>query len=133
MFKVNRRINFFDCDPAGIIFYSRLFDFCHSAYEQLIESFSISEDYWNNSHYVVPIIHTECDYYSPIKYGDEIEIILSVSELRNSSFELTYNIIKKDEKCASVKTIHVFVDKEDWKKTNIPDEILIGLQKHLSV
>lgn len=132
MFTVNRRINFFDCDPAGIIFYSRLFDFCHSAYEQLIDSFELDEDYWNNSVYVVPIIHTECDYYRPIKYGDEIEIQLSVSNLKNSSFELTYILLLNNEKCALVKTVHVFVNREDWNKMNIPDNIMIGLQRQLA-
>lgn len=132
MFTVNRRINFFDCDPAGIIFYSRLFDFCHSAYEQLIDSFELDEDYWNNSVYVVPIIHTECDYYRPIKYGDEIEIQLSVSNLKNSSFELTYTLLLNNEKCALVKTVHVFVNREDWNKMNIPDNIMIGLQRQLA-
>lgn len=132
MFAVKRRINFFDCDPAGIIFYSRLFDFCHSAYEQLIDSFELDEDYWDNSVYVVPIIHTECDYYRPIKYGDEIEIQLSVSNLKNSSFELTYSLLLNDEKCAVVKTVHVFVSREDWNKMNIPDNIMIGLQRQLA-
>lgn len=132
MFAVKRRINFFDCDPAGIIFFSRLFDFCHSAYEQLIDSFELDEDYWDNSVYVVPIIHTECDYYRPIKYGDEIEIQLSVSNLKNSSFELTYSLLLNDEKCAVVKTVHVFVNREDWNKMNIPDNIMIGLQRQLA-
>lgn len=132
MFTVKRRINFYDCDPAGIIFYSRLFDFCHSAYEQIIESFSLTEDYWDNPHYVVPIIHTECDYYSPIKYGDEIQINVKVTNLRNSSFELSYDILLKSEKCASLKTVHVFVSREDWNKMDIPDDIMIGLQRNLS-
>ncbi|MEP0860246.1 MAG: acyl-CoA thioesterase [Ignavibacterium sp.] len=132
MFAVKRRINFFDCDPAGIIFFSRLFDFCHSAYEQLIDSFDLDEDYWDNPVYVVPIIHTECDYYRPIKYGDEIEIQLSVSNLKNSSFELTYSLLLNDEKCAVVKTVHVFVNREDWNKMNIPNNIMIGLQRQLA-
>ncbi len=99
--RLNEELNFFDCDPAGIIFFSRLFDFCHSAYEQLIDSFDLDEDYWDNPVYVVPIIHTECDYYRPIKYGDEIEIQLSVSNLKNSSFELTYSLLLNDEKMCS--------------------------------
>jgi YbgC/YbaW family acyl-CoA thioester hydrolase len=132
MLTVNRRINFYDCDPAGIIFYSRLFDFCHSAYEQMIESFSLTEDYWDNPQYVVPIIHAECDYFSPIKYGDEIQIIVKVTELRSSSFELSYDLMLNSMKCASLKTVHVFVSREDWNKMNIPDDILIGLQRNLS-
>lgn len=131
MFKVNRRINFFDCDPAGIIFFSRVFEFCHSAYEQLIVSFELDEDYWDNPSYVVPIIHTECDYYKPLKYGDEISIEVSVTQLKNSSFELTYKLILNNETCASVKTVHVFVSRENWNKMEIPTEIMIGLQRNL--
>ncbi len=133
MFTTKRRINFFDCDPAGIIFYSRLFDFCHSAYEQLIQSFDLTEDYWDNPVYVVPIIHTECDYFSPIKYNDEIEIKLSVTSLKNSSFELSYEIMLQDTKCAIVKTVHVFVSRESWDKMKIPDDIMVHLQRNISV
>lgn len=132
MFTVNRRINFFDCDPAGIIFFSRVFEFCHAAYEQLIQSFELDEDYWDNPSYVVPIIHTECDYYKPLRYGDEISIEVSVTQLKNSSFELTYKLILNKETCASVKTVHVFVNREDWNKMEIPTEIMIGLQRNLS-
>lgn len=132
MFTVNRRINFFDCDPAGIIFFSRVFEFCHSAYEKLIESFKLDEDYWDNAIYVVPIVHTECDYYKPLKYGDEISIELIVSQLKTSSFELTYKLKLNDEVCASVKTVHVFVSREDWNKMEIPTDIMIGLQRNLS-
>lgn len=132
MFTVNRHINFFDCDPAGIIFFSRVFEFCHSAYEKLIESFELDEDYWDNAIYVVPIVHTECDYYKPLKYGDEISIDVSVSQLKTSSFELTYKLKLDEEVCASVKTVHVFVSREDWNKIEIPTEIMIGLQRNLS-
>lgn len=132
MFKVNRRINFFDCDPAGIIFFSSVFDFCHSAYEMLIGSFELDEDYWDNPIYVVPIVHTECDYYKPLKYGDEISIEVFVSKLKTSSFELTYKLKINDEVCASVKTVHVFVSRENWNKMEITTEIMIGLQRNLS-
>jgi YbgC/YbaW family acyl-CoA thioester hydrolase len=132
MFSVKRRINFYDCDPAGIIFFSRIFEFCHAAYETLIESFELDEDYWDNPYYVVPIIHSECDYYKPIKYGDEIEIEVFVSQLKSSSFELNYKINFANETCALVKTVHVFVRREDWNKMQIPDNIMIGLQKNLS-
>lgn len=132
MFKVNRRVNFFDCDPAGIIFFSRVFEFCHAAYEQLIQSFELDEDYWDNPSYVVPIIHTECDYFKPLKYGDDISIEVSVTKLKSSSFELTYKLILNKEACASVKTVHIFVRREDWNKMEIPNEIMIGLQRNLS-
>jgi YbgC/YbaW family acyl-CoA thioester hydrolase len=132
MFTVKRQINFYECDPAGIIFYSRVFDFCHSAYEQLIMSFQLDQDYWNNPNYVVPIIHSHCDYIKPLKYGDEILIEVSVSILKQSSFELTYKIKLKDEIYALVKTVHVFVSKGDWNKREIPSDIMKALRENFS-
>jgi len=127
-FTVKRRINFYDCDPAGIIFFSRVFDFAHSAYEQIIQSIEKEEDYWNNNKYVVPIIKSESTYIKPMKYGDEITINVKVSELRTSSFELSYNIVNIDEELlCSVKTVHVFVDKKSWEKMEMPKNIFTVL------
>lgn len=130
MFTIKRKINFFDCDPAGIIFYSRIFEFCHSAYEQMIYGFNLKENYWMNEDYVVPIIHSESEYVKPIKYGDEISVNVQVSQLKNSSFELTY-IIKRDKTlCCHAKTVHVFVDKKSWKKKEMFEDLNEGLKIH---
>jgi YbgC/YbaW family acyl-CoA thioester hydrolase len=130
-FTVKRRINFYDCDPAGIIFFSRVFDFAHSAYEQIIQSIDKEEDYWNNNKYVVPIIKSESTYVKPMKYGDEIIINVNVSELRSSSFELSYNMVSSDgDLLCSVKTVHVFVDKKSWEKMEIPKNIFTVLNNY---
>jgi YbgC/YbaW family acyl-CoA thioester hydrolase len=127
------KINFFDCDPAGILFYAKVFYLCHSAYETMIESFSLKEDYWNNSNYVVPITSTEAKYHKPIKYGELITIELTVEQLRDSSFELGYLCKNASgEVCVKVKTIHVFVDKQTWKKREINNEVKAGLEKVIS-
>lgn len=131
MHELKRKINFFDCDPAGIIFYSRIFEFCHSAYEEMISSFNLKENYWMNEKYVVPIIHSESEYVKPIKYGDEITIIVQVSQLRDSSFELTYTIKRDKTLCSNVKTVHVFVDKKSWKKKEMCNDLKEGLKRHI--
>lgn len=131
-FTVKRRINFYDCDPAGIIFFSRVFDFAHSAYEQVIQLIDQQEDYWNNEKYVVPIIKSDSTYIKPMKYGDSININVNVSELRTSSFELSYNMVSAEgELLCSVKTVHVFVDKKSWEKIKIPEYIKNKLENYL--
>lgn len=132
-FSIKRRVNFYDCDPAGIIFFSRVFDFAHSAYEQLIQSIKKDEDYWNNDKYVVPIIKSNSTYLKPIKYGDNITINMSINELRSSSFELSYEMISAEsELLCSVKTVHIFVDKKSWKKIGIPENIKNELENYLA-
>jgi 1,4-dihydroxy-2-naphthoyl-CoA hydrolase len=127
-------INFYDCDPAGVLFFGRIFEICHSAYEDLINSFMLSFNYWNNENYAVPIIHTEADYFLPLKTGDKILIEVVVSQLKESSFELRF--VCKNEQGNStneIKTVHIFVDKKMWKKTPLNSELKEKLAKHLSL
>jgi YbgC/YbaW family acyl-CoA thioester hydrolase len=132
MFIHESKIDFYDCDPAGILFFARVFNRCHSAYEAMIHNFSLKEDYWNNAEYVVPISSSEAKYHKPIKYGETITIELTVEQLRSSSFELGYLCKNASgEVCAKVKTIHVFVDKQSWKKKEINKEIKKGLERHI--
>ncbi len=131
MITVKRKIQFHHCDPAGIMFYSRIFDFCHSAYEELINQVKLEEDYWHNQKFVVPIVKTEAQYLNPLSYDEEITIELSVSSIRNSGFELSYKCINEDdETCALVKTVHVFIDAETWEKIEIDPLVKSELEKH---
>jgi len=131
MFIYKIKINFFDCDPAGILFFARVFNICHSTYEAMIKSLSLKEDFWNNSEYIVPISSSEAKYHKPIKYGETITIELTVEQIRTSSFELGY-LCKNErgEVCAKVKTIHVFLDKQTWKKREINKGIRAALEKY---
>jgi YbgC/YbaW family acyl-CoA thioester hydrolase len=132
MFKSLKRINFYDCDPAGILFFGRVYELCHSAYEELIESFNLNEDYWSNDNYIVPILKSEAQYRKPIKYGESISVEINVINLKSSSFELEYICRNKGgEECVVVKTVHVFVDKATWKKSTMKALIHDGLLNHL--
>ena len=131
MFQFKRRINFFDCDPAGILFYGRIYEICHEAYEAMIESFNLRESYWTNENFIVPIIHSEAKYRKPLRAGETVEIEITVTILKESSFELTYLFKnRKGEITNNVRTVHVFVNKADWKKMKITDEIKEGLFNH---
>jgi YbgC/YbaW family acyl-CoA thioester hydrolase len=129
-FNYKTTISFHDCDPAGILFYGRIYFFIHSAYEALIASFNLDTDYWNNSEYVVPIIKSEASYRLPYKYGDEARIKIVVTQLKSSSFELSYECYnQRDELCVEAKTVHVFVDKKSWKKKSMIMKLHENLEK----
>jgi len=131
MIKLQKKINFFDCDPAGILFYGKIFFVCHAAYEELVSSFELEKDYWQNDEFVVPIINSSADYLLPLKNGDTASVEVIVSDLRASSFELSYKCFnQRKELCAKVKTVHVFVDKKSWKKKELLPGITAKLQTH---
>ncbi|MBX2975837.1 MAG: acyl-CoA thioesterase [Ignavibacteriaceae bacterium] len=124
------RISFHDCDPAGIMFFAKIYSFMHSAYEEMISSYNLDEDYWNNQNYVVPIIECGAKYRAPFKYGDNIEIQIDVTQVRSSSFELSYKCFNQNQiLCVEGQTVHVHIDKKLWKKKKMSEKLFNSLSK----
>ncbi len=132
MFSHKEKINFYDCDPAGILFFARIFNLCHSAYEAMIESFGLEENYWNNDEYIVPVLNAESHYHKFLLAGETVTIDIKETTLKKSSFELTYTCTNdKSEECMVVRTVHVFVNKQTWKKAPMGDKIYEKLSYHV--
>jgi YbgC/YbaW family acyl-CoA thioester hydrolase len=123
MFTTNVKVYFYDADPAGIIFYASLFKYVHAAYEDFLRSLHTERNFFFDKDYILPIIHAEADYVKPIRVGDELRIDVSVSAIRNSSFEISYRFYKNNgDFTAIAKTVHVCVIKEEFKKIELPKD-----------
>jgi 1,4-dihydroxy-2-naphthoyl-CoA hydrolase len=123
MYKFQTKIFFFDADPAGILFFGRVFEICHRGYEDFIGSLNLNQNYFTHPDIAMPVIHTEADYFKPMKYGDAVNVFVSVEKIKNSSFEIKYALKNDlDEKFAVIKTAHVFIDKKSFSKIDIPEE-----------
>jgi acyl-CoA thioester hydrolase len=75
------------------------------------------------------VAHAECDFRIPAHFGDEIEVTIKTTSVRNSSFTWDYQIrnAKTSEMFATGKTIQVFYDYKNEKSMPVPDEIRIKL------
>lgn len=123
MFLTKERLNFYDCDPAGIIFYASLFKIAHTAFEKFLAYISPDRNFFFDDELVLPIIHCEADYFKPLKAFDEIDVSVIVREVRDNSFELNYKFEIDSKLYAEAKTIHVCVDKTKFEKTNLPNQL----------
>jgi len=131
MFIYKRKINFHDCDVAGVLFFARIYELCHSAYEEMISTFDLEEDFWNNDNYIMPIIKSEASYHRPLKYGQTVTVEIKVEQLKSSSFELNYECKNENGDITDkVRTVHVCVSKKDWKKRELTLKVSEGLRKH---
>jgi YbgC/YbaW family acyl-CoA thioester hydrolase len=132
MYTYLTRINFYDADGAGVLFFGNIFRIIHSAYEDFINKGNFKRNYFSDDKYIVPIIHTGADYIKPIFPNSNIKVELSIQEVKNSSFVLLYEIYdEKEELLARCTTVHVFVEKMKWNKTDIPAEVKKYLKEHL--
>ncbi len=129
MYTYNYKVTFSECDPGGVIYFAAVFDIAHRAYEEFMELADFRRDYFNNDRLAIPIIKSEAEYHEPLILHESIKVNLSVERTGNTSFSLAYSFVGEDDKIkASVKTVHVVIDKSDGKKTTLPEELRDHLQ-----
>ena len=75
-------------------------------------------------HTRVIIARAECDYRAPAVFGDELEIVLAIGEIGQSSFTLVYEIrhVQSGRSIAEGKTVMVSYDYQASKAIPLPEE-----------
>jgi acyl-CoA thioester hydrolase len=72
----------------------------------------------------VILARVECDYKRPAKYGDTLEIRMSIAHLGRTSFHYEYEIVDQEGKTVlTAKTVQVMYDYDAGTPVPIPDDI----------
>src|SRR5216110_2631099 len=94
-YKVRRRVEFSETDMAGIVHYSNFFRYMEAAEHEFFRSLGFSVVTMQVDPPVGwPRVHAECDYQQPLRFEDEIEIQLLVSEKRSKSLSYAFRFRK---------------------------------------
>jgi len=91
-FTTQRKIEFADTDQGGIVHFSRYFIFMETAEHQFLEAAGTSVDLKldDGRHVGWPRVSAKCDYKSPARFGDVLDIRVSV--LRKGTKSVTYRV-----------------------------------------
>lgn len=119
-------------DAAGVIFFARLFDLAHLAYEAFLDEMghSLASDLADQP-LVTPIAHATADYRAPLRLNDRLRVEVGVAEVGGRSFVLSYRFLKRDGTVAAeARTAHVAVDSETGKSTQLPRDLARSLLAH---
>ncbi|HEX5030559.1 MAG TPA: thioesterase family protein [Candidatus Eisenbacteria bacterium] len=133
-FQATIPVRFQDVDAAGVLFFGRIFDYCHQAYEELIGSFGLDRaHYFAGAEYLVPIVHARADYRSPIRLGERVHVTIEIARVGRASVRLRYRVTgpKADDLRAEVETVHAFVDRATMRPISIPDPLRGFFLEHL--
>lgn len=96
-FKVVRRVEFSETDMAGIVHYSNFFRYMETAEHSFFRALGFSVVM---KHFETPMgwprVHAECDYRQPLRFEDEVEIHMLVSEKKTKSLSYVFKFHKLD-------------------------------------
>jgi 4-hydroxybenzoyl-CoA thioesterase len=128
-----RRVRFEEIDAAGIVYFPRFFTFCHDAMEAMLEPL--------DGGYVglvrdrklgFPAVHVEADYASPLRFGDDVRVAVTVGRVGTSSVELGFELTRTDDgrPVAKIRHVVVMTDMAALKSHPLPDDVRALLETH---
>jgi 4-hydroxybenzoyl-CoA thioesterase len=97
-FLTNRmplEIQWGQCDPAGIVFNSRFFEFFDIATWSLFETaLGVARHKLHERFDIIglPLVEAGANFLAPLKFGDSAEIVSTITEFRRSSFGVQHRI-----------------------------------------
>jgi len=94
----NVRIEWGDCDPAGIVYYPRYFAFFDASTSALIErALGMTKHEYMKAYDFAghPLVNTRSRFLVPTRFGDDVTIESSVAEIRGSSFDINHRLLKQ--------------------------------------
>jgi 4-hydroxybenzoyl-CoA thioesterase len=83
------------CDPAGIVFNSRFFEFFDRGSWQLFDAaLGVKPQELAGRFGIVgiPLVDSRARFLAPVQFGDEVELASEVSEFRRSSFDVAHRL-----------------------------------------
>lgn len=120
-----------DCDPAGIVYYPRYFEWFDASTAALFAAVGLTNAAMNNTWRVIgiPMVDTRAQFFIPSKYEEELTIETTILEFRRSSFDVRHRLMRQDGELAvegretRVWTMRDREDPEKLRSTAIPDEV----------
>jgi 4-hydroxybenzoyl-CoA thioesterase len=111
------RVQWGDCDPAGIVFYPRYFEWFDACTILLFEVATgmikrkMLEKYGAAG---MPLVQTRARFLMPCHYGEDVRIETTVSEFRRSSFDVQHRLFNGKDLAAEGFETRVWTG---WKET----------------
>ena len=119
-------VRFSEVDPAGILFFSRVAEHCHAAYEAFVAEAGLSVPaYFGGSSWKAPIVRWEVDYLAPSRLGETLAVQIDCIRVGRSSLTFQFGVVGPDGRARSrAKMVAVCIDGEAFQTRALPEEVV---------
>src|SRR3954463_8425521 len=90
------RVEWGDCDPAGIIFYPTYFRWMDAAAWALLEGAGYDAKRMREEQLAMPLVSAHCDFLAPALQGDRCEVRSRITRFGGKSFVIAHDIARGD-------------------------------------
>jgi 4-hydroxybenzoyl-CoA thioesterase len=124
-------VRFEEVDAAGIVYFAHFFSWCHDAMEALLGT--LEGGYAGlvvRRRLGLPAVHVEADFVSPLRFGDDVRVAVSVERLGTSSVTLRFDLARESDRghVATLRHVAVLTDLVQLKSRPLPDDVRKALE-----
>jgi 4-hydroxybenzoyl-CoA thioesterase len=124
-FSLRIRVRFGDADPAGLVYYPVIFHYFHIALEEFFPA-RCGLTYARlmaDERLGFPTVKAETEFFIPLIYGDEVEVLMSVAKIGRTSVNFVYEARRAGDGvvCARSAQVHVCMNLDTRRAVRIPD------------
>lgn len=130
---LSRRIEWGDCDPAGIVFNPQFFRWFDHGTTMLYERAG-----WPKQEMLArfdalgcPVVETRAVFHAPCRFGDDVLITTRVAQVKTRSFDIHHTLTRGESICVEGFETRVWTiadPERGMKAAPIPQELVARLQ-----
>jgi 4-hydroxybenzoyl-CoA thioesterase len=130
---INRRtirIQWGDCDPAGIVYFPRYFEYFDICTNALFERAGFFKPTMLKSYRIagIPVVDMKATFVTPSRFGEDVIVESSIAKWGKSSFVVQHRLLKGETLAVECLETRVWVahpngDGEKFEARAIPDEV----------
>ena len=125
-----------DCDPAGIVYFPRFFEYFDACTNALFEKAGFRKAAIMKAYGLlgIPMVDTRAQFYAPASFGEIVTIESRISEWGRSSFQVEHKLYKGEQLAAEgtekrVWTVRDPLAKNGMRSEAIPAEVKDRFEK----
>lgn len=122
-------VRFSEVDAAGVAFFTRLFEWCHHAWEDVLTRAmgpwfaAMQREGWG-----LPLVHADGAFRRPARLGDRLTVEIDALRLDGGRLRVRFVIDGVDDvRHAEVEHVHAFVDLATFRRIDPPPGFLAQL------
>ena len=119
-----------DCDPAGIVYFPRFFEYFDACTNALFEKAGFGKPQMLKTYGLlgIPMVDTRAQFYAPASFGENVEIETRIVQWGRSSFQVEHKLYKSDILVAECSEKRVWTMKDarsqnGMRSEPIPEEV----------
>jgi 4-hydroxybenzoyl-CoA thioesterase len=130
-FTSNVQVRFGHVDPAGIVYFPRIYDYIHEVFEDVWER-HVDERYYkilSQDKIGFPLVHSDVDFKHPLRFGDRAEVRVTCFQLGRSSLGLRYQFTVGGRECVDARMITACVRLAEARSFEMPARYRAAFEK----